>query len=60
MAMLWAGRYGAVVQLDLEKRQLWVSGAGKQRQALEALIRSGPGEAAAPLESPTGLALGQW
>ena len=60
MAMLWAGRYGAVVQMDLEKRQLWVSGEGKQRQALEALIRSGPGEAAAPLESPTGLALGQW
>jgi para-aminobenzoate synthetase component 1 len=60
MAMLWAGRYEAVVQLDLHRHQLWVVGEGRQRQVLEELIRSGPGAAAAPLESPAGLALEQW
>ncbi|WP_341883535.1 anthranilate synthase component I family protein [Synechococcus sp. UW140] len=59
MATLWAGCYGVVVQLDLQHQQLWLSGDGPQRQALEALIRSGP-ELSEPAVAQMGVAIDQW
>ncbi|MEL0170350.1 MAG: anthranilate synthase component I family protein, partial [Synechococcus sp.] len=42
MAQLWAGHYAVVIELDLQERQLQLSGDGPQRSELEQLILQSP------------------
>ena len=61
MATLWAGCYGAVVHLDLEKQKLWLTGEAKYQKPLEALLRSKP--TTADQQQPTvnaGIGLDAW